>query len=353
MKGKNLTLKAITPCLLVICLTLAVSAQRASDAGRVYFIKFENDSYTVNSINPDGSNEQFVTESSDGIFSPSPDGNQILFLRARNPDAAFEDRQHDIYLMGSNGSDLVRVTNSGENYSPTWSPSGESIAFIHEQENEYSVEFLSRDQPDTVESLFHTTSQIGNLDWSPDESQLVFTVCDTQLNCDLGTIHIVSRESTILTSSFQPNVLSATWSNALNLIGFIAYEQTDILKSNIYTIDVVTGETINVTNFDADYRSIAWSAENDFIVFASNQQGNNWEIYRIKRDTGEQINLTNNPNLQDGIYGLDVSHIGDVIAYSTGPIEGGFEIYTMSLDGTDTEQITIGGMHKLNPVWTD
>ena len=80
-------------------------------------------------MQPDGSEQRPVLESNSTIeWTPalSPDGKKIAFartLRRRDPHS-------DIYVMGSDGSNVTRLTDHpSEEGFPTWSPDGLRIAF--------------------------------------------------------------------------------------------------------------------------------------------------------------------------------------------------------------------------------
>ncbi len=75
----------------------------------------------------------------------SPDGDQIAFIS--NRDGNFE-----IYVMDSDGSDPVRLTNSvDEDYSPRWSPDGSRIAFGSGPYGEWEVFIINADGSNEIQ----------------------------------------------------------------------------------------------------------------------------------------------------------------------------------------------------------
>jgi TolB protein len=52
----------------------------------------------------------------DGKPAWSPDGTKIAFVSDR-------DGNGDIYVMNADGSNVIRLTNEGYNFEPSWSPS--------------------------------------------------------------------------------------------------------------------------------------------------------------------------------------------------------------------------------------
>ena len=56
--------------------------------------------------------------------APSPDGRWIAATRTD----AFDT---DVVILDAAGTEVLRVTSDGESFSPTWSPAGDAIAFLH------------------------------------------------------------------------------------------------------------------------------------------------------------------------------------------------------------------------------
>lgn len=116
----------------IFCLNGA-SAQGAGASasrpnGKIAFV-FQH-LYTVN---PDGSGQTKIIDSSDSIRYPawSPDASKIAFSRN-----VFPVQNLDIFVANADGSNVVRLTNAGNaatgantNYGVSWSPDGTRIAF--------------------------------------------------------------------------------------------------------------------------------------------------------------------------------------------------------------------------------
>jgi Tol biopolymer transport system component len=85
----------------------------------------------------------------------------------------------------------------------------------------------------------------------------------------------------------------------------------------IYTMDPDGSNPTNVSNTDKWSRDEApsWSPDGKEIAFQSNRNANDWEIYKMKADGTQQINLTNNASSPD--FQPSWSPSGTQIAFET------------------------------------
>ncbi len=99
----------------------------------------------------------------------SPDGERIGFTG--RPD---EDSPWDLYTMGADGSDLIRLTDDlFAEGSPTWSPTGDRIAFIRSAGPGHRLSVVNADGSGLRDIYPHPCElPIG---WSPDGSQVLCT----------------------------------------------------------------------------------------------------------------------------------------------------------------------------------
>ena len=110
------------------------------DGSKLAFTYKENPAYSLSKgsihvINPDGSHQVILTLPSQGLGDNrhpawSPDGSRIAFY-SRYSDA----HEDDLYIINSDGSNVVKLTESSPDDSawpdnPAWSPDGHKIAFI-------------------------------------------------------------------------------------------------------------------------------------------------------------------------------------------------------------------------------
>jgi len=102
-----------------------------SSRGEVIFSTYTGRSFDLMRINGDGTGEVNLTSSDDldeDIATWSPDGNSVAFVRSPRGEL----QQRTIYTMRRDGGEVRTITDLGvQNSNPTWSPDGQTIAFTH------------------------------------------------------------------------------------------------------------------------------------------------------------------------------------------------------------------------------
>jgi WD40 repeat protein len=81
-------------------------------------------------------------DTGDTAPAPSPDGAQIAFMSSgRDAPGNWE-----LYMMNSDGSNVVRLTNNHANDGlPAWSPDGNTIAFASDRDGAWAIWAMNRD----------------------------------------------------------------------------------------------------------------------------------------------------------------------------------------------------------------
>lgn len=131
----------------------------------------------------------------------------------------------------------------------------------------------------------------------------------------------------------------------------VAFESDRDGNSEIYMLDVSTGETLNLTRHPAEDRAPAWRPDGQALAFESRRDGN-WEIYVLNLLDGSITRLTHNLAC-DGAPSW--SPDGAEIAFESYR-DGQFEIYALALTGEGTEpglrRITDDGRGAYGPAWS-
>ena len=85
---------------------------------------------------------KITDNTSDTAPAPSPDGSKIAFMSLTREGAG----NYEIYVMNSDGQNIVRLTNNSANDGlPTWSPDGSTIAFVSDRDGTWGIWAMNPD----------------------------------------------------------------------------------------------------------------------------------------------------------------------------------------------------------------
>jgi tol-pal system beta propeller repeat protein TolB len=107
-----------------------LEADFSPDGSRIVFRRNTGDGGDLWIMNADGTAASllYAGDRQDSDARWSPDGARIAFVRM--VPSGSSGRTSEIFVINQDGSNLVRLTHDGENWSPTWSPDGSRIAFF-------------------------------------------------------------------------------------------------------------------------------------------------------------------------------------------------------------------------------
>jgi Tol biopolymer transport system component len=226
-----------------------------------------------------------------------------------NPEGDFE-----IFAMNPDGTGIEQLTtfNTASDGGPAWSPEGNRIAFTSSRDDNAEIYVM------IYGGLFHGR---------------------------------VFRLTTNTRTDESP-----TFSRDGNRIAFVSNRiTTDNPEGDneIYMMDTADTNSdgngdnqINLTNNSVDDRVPAWSPDGSRIAFATNRDGN-YEIYMMKVDGSDLVNLTNRPANAD--YAPNWSPDGSKIAFQSEQA-GNRDIYVMDPDRT-TDDVTRLTKKAVDDAW--
>ena len=237
----------ILASILVLVLTLLMVCVDAQ--AQIAFSSNRDGNTEIYVMNPDGGNQQNLTNNPHNDASPSwsPDGKQIAFVSYRAGHVIDGRPTPEIYVMDVDGGNAQNLTNDPhDDRFPSWSPDGKQIAFTSERDGNYEIYVMDADGGNEQ----RLTDNRKN-DWEP------------------------------------------SWSPDGNRIAFASDRKGDLNNFEIYVMDADGGNQHKLTNHRAWDGDPSWSPNSERIVFWSKRDGNA-EIYVMDADGGNLLNLTNN-----------------------------------------------------------
>lgn len=154
-------------------------AKFSDDGNRIVYVSADIRD-NIYKVNIDPASEKII-----GSPVPVTEGTkQFLYLNI-SPDnkwiaAASKGQQESIYIMRSDGSGIVKLTNdSYKNRGPAWSPDGRKLAFYSDRSGKYEIWQIDIDGSN-LRQLSKTEGQIFNPIWFPDGRRILFGC--TELN---------------------------------------------------------------------------------------------------------------------------------------------------------------------------
>jgi Tol biopolymer transport system component len=212
-------------------------------------------------------------------------------------------REGDIYVIGTNGTGLARLTTQGGgNSGPAWSNRGQ-IAFTTTRHGDPELYVMNENGTNPMRLTTSADTDDGP-SWSPDGTKLVF-------------------------------------------------RSVRAGNSELYVMNADGSGVTRLTTSDADEFSPAWSSTGK-IVFVSNRDHVNGEIYVMNEDGSNVVRLTNNIVTDSN---PAWSPDGSMIAFARQECSGywcGDDIFVMNADGSNQKRMATGwGLYRqhLDPAW--
>ena len=158
---------------LIACLWAATNTLDA----KIVFCHFQEGNWRnweIYTMDSDGNNQTRLTFNESNDFSPtwSPDGQQIAFDSNRD----VKKGKREVYVMDADGSNVKQVTDFGIASNPKWSPDGKWILFKGTRNNREQIYAIHPDGTklwQVSKSRPHGMMFLGG--WSPDGKQVLYT----------------------------------------------------------------------------------------------------------------------------------------------------------------------------------
>ena len=249
----------------------------------VYQAKEDPDaSWDIYIMRSDGSDPVRLTNTTSNETLPvlSPDGRKIAFISDR-------DGNREIYVMNRNGSDQTNLTrNAADDWTPTWSPDGTEIAFASFRDGRWELYRMTAEGTNQRRITSHAAADYGPA-WSPTGDEIAF-VSNRSGNLDVHVLFLGDLSVRRLTTDPATDQ-SPAWSPDGQQIAWETYRDGNM---EIYAMDADGSSVRNLSqDVYADDHGVTWSPWGDRIAFYSNRDGG-WDIHSLDITTGRRTNLT-------------------------------------------------------------
>ncbi len=221
-----------------------------------------------------------------GGFAFSPDGRSIAWPA-----------KDGIYLQDVDDYSLEKVVDLDRPGWLSWSPDSKSISFTL---REGRLGIYRLDLEDGSVTPLTDDGSVSHLApaYSPTRDEIAFHALDKDglrlmvMDADGGQMRTVT-EWTFGGEIYDPGLQDPpAWSpDGKQLLYTAASARGD---TDIFVVDVDTGEVTNLTNLPGADKSAVWSADGRLIAFASHRSGD-WEIYVMNADGSDVRNISERP----------------------------------------------------------
>lgn len=348
MPGRLLRLSAplVMTAALVGC---AAAGQDPSSAEWIAFHAEVGGNLDIYAIHPDGSGLVQLTNdpAHDGFPVYSPDGTQIAFLSDRAGDL-------DVWVMRADGSNQTRLTDqTGLDRGPVWSPDGSQIAFVSTRDGTLDVFVMDADGSNQ-RALTDSTGWEEVVSWSPDGKYIVYQSNRSgdarNPQYSVYTVDVTTGESTQVTNFVNPSVQPA-WSPDGQRIAFVLVrslpDDPETLVHDIHTINPDGSDLDAHTENMGVAANPVWSPDGTRIAFTAQQEGTS-AVYVVDPATDERVRISENDQ-EDSF--VTWSPDGTRVAYAATNVNGS-SIYVAQADGGTLQRLQVQNATEIGaPNW--
>jgi Tol biopolymer transport system component len=297
-----LLLASVALAVLVACGVAAVAALEPAKAafpgknGAIAFSSHEGSAgngFQVWRVNPNGSGKTVLTDFPTDNHNLNPawsaDGKKIAFDSCEPyppPDDIY--CHNDVWVMGANGSDPVKVTSEGQLHvtlEPSWFPTGNKIVYsggtqcINDGCDLYALEFDDSGATVSLTNLSNTPDVSERSPAvSPDGTRIAFTSYrdgDTEIYV-MGATGLSAGQRPVRLTNNAVNDTDPVWSPDGQTIAFVRWLPRVDSSPNfeIFAMDADGSRKTNITKTpDASEQDPAYSPNGRRIAFSSNRDG--------------------------------------------------------------------------------
>jgi Tol biopolymer transport system component/serine/threonine protein kinase len=256
--------------------------------GRIAFTCTRGDYNQLCMINRDGTGLAQLTDMEASNYYPvfTPDGESLLFSSNRN--GAF-----DLYLLQFSEKQLVQLTtNVGNVISPDYSPDGRQIVFANRVgEDPTSIWMVNADGLNP-RLIYTGNNSIVAVAWSPNGEKIAYAMSlGVPQEYEIFMMDINGKNHVRVSQGLLGIGGSIDWSPDSQNVLIHAGPYDD---KNIFKLDVNTLQFTQLTN-GGNNAGAVYSPDGRYIVFNSLRNDDQADLYIMRSDGTNEVQLTNNP----------------------------------------------------------
>ncbi len=279
------------------------------------------------------------------IFAEAPKTAKIAFWADRGG-------TRDIYLMNPDGTDQTKITqHRSQNITPVWAPTGEQILFVSDRDGGWDLYLMDPDGTN-VQRVFEKEAFRAEPTWSPDGKQIAYSrIINDERVVHIATIGEQDEERIAIGGP-------ASWSPDGTELAFITGWAAKKMRITLFNLR--TGNRKNFFPPEAIpswmSSSVKWSPTGDKLAFSWLHQVplkdfvETETVYIVNRDGTDltQIIEEAGPRATSPVW----SPRGDALLYKRAVGNKSYQIFKISLEGGEPEQLTHVGWNHLGD-WFD
>jgi Tol biopolymer transport system component len=316
--------------------------------GGIAFVSTRDGNQEIYLMNSDGSGQVNLTNNPGYDAGPvwSPSGARIAFVGTRGPDIDTMYVPSEIYVMNADGSGQVNLThNPAADHSPAWAPDGKEIAFVSNRDGNDEIYLMNADGSGQV-NLTNNPGNDGAPVWSPDGTRIAF-VSIRDGHEDIYLMNTDGSGQVNLTNN-PGNYEAPIWSPDGSRIAFSGHAEIDVMNAD-------GSGRVNLAGNTGYYDAFGWSPDGSKIAYVVSIGGCGPRCVRryirvMYADGSGQVNLVGPLNPTQWFSALVWSPDATKIAFVCNST-GNNEIYGMNADGSGQVNLTNNQGWDGSPAW--
>ena len=258
------------------------------NGGRIAFTCTRGEYNQLCMINRDGTGLAQLTDMDASNYYPTftPDGGSLLFASNRNG-------PFDLYLLLFGEKQLFQLTeNIGNVISPDYSPDGRRIVFANRASDGPTSIWVVNADGLNPHLVYTGTDTIVAAAWSPDGEKIAYAMSvGIPQEYEIFVMNTEGKNHVRVSEGIQGIGGSIDWSpDSKNLLVYAGpFGDKDIFK-----IEVETRNTIQLTD-GGNNAGASYSPDGQYIVFNSLRNDDQADLYIMRSDGSNQVQLTNHP----------------------------------------------------------